>query len=93
MGQDFLFSVVFFPILEELKLLSWGIGCHLPFGYIEFDFGELLVGDSQAAHLAIGRQGSLDAPAGAQRHSRGWRSGSSSCFSSFTTSCPLRSER
>lgn len=62
MGQDFLFSVVFFPILEELKLLSWGIGCHLPFGYIEFDFGELLVGDSQAAHLAIGRQGSLNAP-------------------------------
>lgn len=41
-------------ILEELKLLSWGIGCHLLFGHKEFDFGELLVGDSQAAHLAIG---------------------------------------
>lgn len=62
LGQDFLFSVVFFPILEELKLLSWGIGCYPPFGYIEFDFGELLIVDSQAAHLAIGRQGSLDAP-------------------------------
>ena len=49
-------------ILEELKLLSWGVGSHLLFGHKEFDFGELLIGDSQAAHLAIGRQGSLDAP-------------------------------
>ena len=47
--------------LKKLQLLSGGVGWHLFLCHKEFDFGELLVGDGEAAHLSVLGQGCLDA--------------------------------
>jgi len=38
---------------EEFELLTGSIGWHFFFAYIEFDVGELFVGNGEAAHLSV----------------------------------------